>query len=181
MVGQPIGDVKMLDLTPLSGRHVNGLLTLAGDDPDVPWPVSSARSPRQRVVAFVADAQRLRARDARATFAVRDGRRLVGLVVLARVAGSPHQAELGYWIGRSARDRGYATAAARRVVAYGFDTMNLESIVAHCPLSSPASARVLAKLGFRFVGPEPSPGPTPAASPIHRYELTANPRQLATR
>lgn len=62
------------------------------------------------------------------------------------------RAELGYWIGRPYWDRGYATEAARAVVAWGFGTLELHRIHAtHFP-RNPASGAVLRKIGMRHEG-----------------------------
>lgn len=61
-------------------------------------------------------------------------------------------AELGYWIGREYWGRGYATEAARAVVAWAFPALDLHRIHAgHFP-RNPASGRVLRKLGMRHEG-----------------------------
>jgi len=62
------------------------------------------------------------------------------------------RAELGYWIGRPYWGRGYATEAARAVVAWGFESLGLNRIHAsHFP-RNPASGEVLRKLGMRHEG-----------------------------
>lgn len=61
-------------------------------------------------------------------------------------------AELGYWIGKPFWGRGYATEAARAVVAYGFDTLGLHRVFAMAYSRNPTSSRVLEKLGMRWEG-----------------------------
>lgn len=163
-----------LTLVLLGARHASGLTALADDDPDPPWMTIAGHSPRQRVLAFVERAQRLRARGAHAAFAVCDAERCVGIVVLARDQPAPDRAELGYWIGRAHRGQGYATAAARQLVSHGFGRMRLAVAFARCPSANPASARVVEKLGFRFAGLEkPMPEHSMSAGEtIRRYEIT---------
>lgn len=62
------------------------------------------------------------------------------------------RAELGYWVGRPFWDRGYATEAARAVLAWGFDSLGLRRICARHFVRNAASGRVLAKLGMRWEG-----------------------------
>jgi len=62
------------------------------------------------------------------------------------------RAELGYWVGRPLWGRGYATEAARAVLAWGFGALALHRINAHCFVRNSASARVLLKLGMRHEG-----------------------------
>jgi len=61
-------------------------------------------------------------------------------------------AELGYWIGVPYWNRGYATEAARMVVAFGFAYFELHRIKSSCFGSNPASGRVMEKIGMRFEG-----------------------------
>ncbi len=60
--------------------------------------------------------------------------------------------ELGYWVDRPYWGLGYATEAGRAVVEMAFEGLRLESLDAGHYLDNPASARVLAKLGFRPTG-----------------------------
>ena len=62
--------------------------------------------------------------------------------------------ELAYGINRDRWGRGYATEAARACVAYGFDELELERIVADVDPANEASVRVLEKCGFKAVTPE---------------------------
>jgi ribosomal-protein-alanine N-acetyltransferase len=56
--------------------------------------------------------------------------------------------EMGYWLGKPYWGRGFGTEAARRVLAFGFDELKLERIVAGWFEDNTASGRILAKLGF---------------------------------
>jgi len=62
------------------------------------------------------------------------------------------RAELGYWIGVPYWGRGYATEAARQVVAFGFASFRLHRIDSRHFASNPASGRVLEKIGMRREG-----------------------------
>lgn len=62
------------------------------------------------------------------------------------------RAELGYWIGVPYWGRGYATEAARAVLAYGFNALKLHRIWANHFKGNTASARVLQKLGMSYEG-----------------------------
>lgn len=61
-------------------------------------------------------------------------------------------AELGYWIGKPYWNRGYATEAAKAVVAYGFEVLKLNRIHARRFKRNPASGRVLEKIGMQYEG-----------------------------
>lgn len=60
--------------------------------------------------------------------------------------------ELGYWIARPYWGLGFATEAARALIANARDTLRLKRLVAGHFLDNPASGRVLRKLGFRATG-----------------------------
>lgn len=64
-----------------------------------------------------------------------------------------HQrAEIGYWIGVPFWSKGYATEAAREVVRYGFETLNLNRIFGGLFEGNAASRAILLKLGMEYEG-----------------------------
>lgn len=76
---------------------------------------------------------------------------LIGAVGLA--IERPHaMAELGYWIGKPYWNQGYCSEAARAVVEYGFETLELNRVYAHHLKRNPASGRVMRKIGMRHEG-----------------------------
>lgn len=75
---------------------------------------------------------------------------LVGSIGIARRTDGEY--ELGYWIARESWGRGFATEAARAVVALARDSLNIGRLHAGHFLDNPASGRVLAKAGFRSTG-----------------------------
>jgi RimJ/RimL family protein N-acetyltransferase len=62
------------------------------------------------------------------------------------------RAELGYWIGVPFWGNGYATEAARAVVAYGFEKLNLNRIFASHFKGNDKSGMVLKKVGMLHEG-----------------------------
>jgi len=64
------------------------------------------------------------------------------------------RAELGYWLGVPYWGKGYATEAAKALVDYGFETLNLHRIFAGHFAGNSASANVLKKIGMRHEGIE---------------------------
>lgn len=76
---------------------------------------------------------------------------LVGAIGLA--VNKKHQlAELGYWVGKPYWNQGYATEAAREVIRFGFEDMNLHRIQARYMNKNPASGRVMEKIGMQYEG-----------------------------
>jgi RimJ/RimL family protein N-acetyltransferase len=76
---------------------------------------------------------------------------LIGAV--GYMPGSDSSAEIGYWIGKPWWGRGFATEAAQALVRHCFSTARIERLTCCHFVDNPASARVIAKLGFRRVGP----------------------------
>ena len=60
--------------------------------------------------------------------------------------------ELGYWIARPYWGLGFATEAARALIANARDSLRLKRLEAGHFLDNPSSGRVLRKLGFRPTG-----------------------------
>jgi RimJ/RimL family protein N-acetyltransferase len=61
-------------------------------------------------------------------------------------------AELGYWIGKPYWGQGFATEAANAVMAHGYAKSGVRRFLCKHLTGNPASARVIKKLGFRYVG-----------------------------
>lgn len=77
--------------------------------------------------------------------------RLIGEAGLQLLEDGP-EVEVTYTLARDAWGRGYATEAAGAVLAWGFDRLGLERIVAVAYPQNLASRRVMAKLGMRPAG-----------------------------
>lgn len=80
---------------------------------------------------------------------------LVGAIAL-RPSALDHE-HIGFWIGRAHWGHGYATAAARTVVALAFSVLDLERVTASHLARNPASGRVLEKCGLRVLRTESRP------------------------
>jgi len=78
-----------------------------------------------------------------------DGK-LIGAV--GYIEGDDGQAEIGYWIGKPWWGHGFATEAARTLVEYCFNAVHFRRLTCGHFIDNPASARVIAKLGFRRIG-----------------------------
>jgi ribosomal-protein-alanine N-acetyltransferase len=150
-------------IEPVGDEHETRVQELASD-PAVaatsnvpsPYPPDGART-------WIAHAREKREDGLLYAFAVIDSTEgLVGVSSLMAVDRSKGTGDLGYWMGRPYWGRGYATAGARLVVAFGLGELGLTAIRATCLVENTASARVLGKLGFEAYGPGPadSRGPT---------------------
>ncbi len=76
---------------------------------------------------------------------------LIGAV--GYVPATDGSAEIGYWIGRPWWGRGYATEAAEALVRHCFRVERIGRLTCCHFIDNDASARVIAKLGFRPMGP----------------------------
>ena len=88
--------------------------------------------------------------DEQATFALtlRQTQQLVGAIGL--VINRPNgRAELGYWVGIPFWNQGYATEAAREILRFGFEELDLNRIFAQHLTRNPASGRVMEKAGMQ--------------------------------
>jgi len=60
--------------------------------------------------------------------------------------------ELSYWIGKKYKNNGYCTEAAKGIVIYAFEKLNLNRIFARHLGKNPASGKVMEKLGMKCEG-----------------------------
>jgi RimJ/RimL family protein N-acetyltransferase len=72
----------------------------------------------------------------------------LGWCSLTRWNPDYRSASMGYCLGDAAWGHGYATEAARAVLGWAFDTLDLNRVQAETDTRNLASARVLEKLGF---------------------------------
>ncbi|MBN1882562.1 MAG: GNAT family N-acetyltransferase [Deltaproteobacteria bacterium] len=63
-----------------------------------------------------------------------------------------NRGEIGYWMGVPYWNQGYCTEAARAMLAYGFEELNLHKICANHFATNPASGRVMANIGMTREG-----------------------------
>lgn len=84
-----------------------------------------------------------------AAFAIDLGGELIGCVGY-RAHGD--HAEMGYWLGKPFWGRGYATEAASALIQHAFAAEGFAYLTAGHFKENPASARVIAKLGFTPAG-----------------------------
>ena len=81
---------------------------------------------------------------------VEHGGTLIGAV--GYIEGEDAQAEIGYWIGKPWWGHGFATEAAAALIEHCFRVGGFRRLTCGHFIDNPASARVIAKLGFRRIG-----------------------------
>jgi RimJ/RimL family protein N-acetyltransferase len=60
--------------------------------------------------------------------------------------------ELGYWLGRTFRGRGFATEAVQAALVWAHEGWGKKAVLSSYFADNPASARVLDKVGFLYTG-----------------------------
>jgi [ribosomal protein S5]-alanine N-acetyltransferase len=88
-----------------------------------------------------------------ATFAItlRDTGELIGAIGLT-IHSHNQRAEMGYWLGVPYWNRGYTSEAARALIQYAFQELNLNRVYASHFTRNPASGRVMQKAGMKYEG-----------------------------
>ena len=84
-------------------------------------------------------------------FAIALGDEAIGAIGLD-VQPDHDRGEIGYWIGVPYWGRGYMTEAARGVMGWAFESLDLHRIFAQVFTRNPASGRVLQKIGMKHEG-----------------------------
>lgn len=76
----------------------------------------------------------------------------IGQIAYFLVDSKNHFAEIEYCIGGAFQCRGYATEAAKAVIAYGFDKINLHKVQICTKTINAPSKRVIEKCGLTYEG-----------------------------
>lgn len=141
-------------VTPDDAEHLHRLL----NDWEVCKTLQTVPFPYPRLLAdqWIANSVAQRQDGAAYHFAItgnEDGREvLVGAVGLKLISGQ-RRATIGYWVGRRFWGHGVAREAAGRVVRWALANLDLDTVGAVVATDNPASAAVLAGIGFREIGP----------------------------
>ncbi len=138
-------ETERLLLRPFRRTDAAEFAQLAGD-----WAVASKTSDIPYPFSAVQALGWLKPVRGEARFAIeRKGQLIGGAGFYRRPSGA---AELGFWLGRHWWGQGYASEATRAVVRHGFANRRLPGFCSAHFVDNPASARVLAKLGFEPTG-----------------------------
>lgn len=82
-----------------------------------------------------------------------------------------NDAALGYWIGKPYWNCGYATEAAKAMVAYGFREHDIDLIFADYSKRNPASGRVMQKIGMCYADYFPKEPGDDCSEDMIRYKI----------
>ncbi|MEJ2217486.1 MAG: GNAT family N-acetyltransferase [Gemmatimonadota bacterium] len=153
-MSQPTLTTDHLVLRPFTAADADDVQTIAGER-EIAYNTATIPHPYPEGAAeawILAHADAFQAKKG-AVFAItlRETGELVGAVGL-NVEPEHTRAELGYWIGKTFWNHGYATEAARQVVRFGFQAFGLLRLYARAFVRNQASRRVLEKIGMRYEG-----------------------------
>jgi RimJ/RimL family protein N-acetyltransferase len=109
---------------------------------------------REHVERLVQECIRWQSEQPRSKFqlalVLRTTHQLIGTCGIRMARGHAQEAELGYELHPDHWGRGYATEAARHMLAFAFQTLHLQRVWAQCVAENTASMRVLERLGVRY-------------------------------
>lgn len=88
------------------------------------------------------------------TFALvyRKAKYRIGAIELSNIKEEDETASMGYWIGKPFWNLGYCTEAARAILKYGFEELNLNKIHAHHFRHNLASGIIMQKIKMKHEG-----------------------------
>ena len=79
-------------------------------------------------------------------------RRMIGTAGFVTIDGANRCAEIGYVVNPDYQNKGIATEAARELLAYAFDKLNMNRVEARFMKENERSLRVMEKLSMSFEG-----------------------------
>ena len=143
-----------LRLRPFTEADADALFTLHSNPRVLRYWDAPPWRERARAQRFIAACRQLAEDGSGARLAVdrASDETFIGWCALARWNPDHRSAALGYCFEEAAWGHGYATEAARAVLRWAFDTLDLNRVQAEADTRNAASARVLEKLGFVLEG-----------------------------
>ena len=82
---------------------------------------------------------------------LKEEKKIIGTIGFTKFFPEDFGCEIGYTLSQSYWNRGIMTEALKKVLAYGFEVLDLNYIIAHCIVENEQSAKVLLKSGMNFV------------------------------
>ena len=141
-------------LRPFEDGDFDAFYTIQSDEESARWLYNEPRTleqSRELLERKIASDRFFGERDwLSAAVIARETGQLVGDVSLQWGSEEHKTAEIGFIFDRTHHGRGYATEAARAILALAFDGLGFHRVVGRLEPRNTASARVLEKLGMRF-------------------------------
>ena len=150
-------ETARLFLRPLGSAYLEAHHALVGSDPQVTWSGRTNTLEKSRKV--LETHMQHWEEHGFGMWAVLDkgSGELLGHAGLQRLEDTG-EVQVGYYLGRPAWGKGYATEAGKAALRYGFEVLGLEHIVAVARPENLASQHVLSKLGLHHLRDEPHYG-----------------------
>jgi RimJ/RimL family protein N-acetyltransferase len=147
-------ETERLVLRPFEAGDLDALYAIQSDEESARWLYNEPRTlgETQDLLARLVAGDRYSAEGDWLTAAVikRETGQFVGDVTMQWVSELHRTGEIGFIFDRAYQGRGYATEAARALLAFGFDGMGFHRVIGRTEARNTASARVLEKLGMRL-------------------------------
>ncbi|WP_421385322.1 GNAT family N-acetyltransferase [Bacillus salacetis] len=117
----------------------------------VPWEVHKTLSDSEEFLATITNAYEEKRK---LTWAIelKEEKKMIGTIDFVNWVPKHYRAELAYVLSHKHWGRGYMMEAARELIKYGFQNMNLNRVEASIIIENKQSQRVLEKLGLKYEG-----------------------------
>jgi RimJ/RimL family protein N-acetyltransferase len=146
-------ETARLVLRPFEASDLEALQAIQGDEENARWLYHDPRTlgETRELLALKTAGSTLRGEGEwlSAAVVVRVSGELVGDVSLLWSSEAHRQGELGFIFHQAHQGKGYATEAARPLLAFAFESLGLHRVVGRLEPRNVGSARVLEKLGMR--------------------------------
>ncbi len=116
------------------------------------WSERTPEAVQAFVAMFLAQQRAVPRHQFQLAITVQGSDQVIGNCGIRMAAPGAREANMGYELASEQWGKGYATEAARAIVAFGFTDLGLHRIAAECVADNTASARVLARLGMSLEG-----------------------------
>ena len=117
-----------------------------------PWTERSAEDVRAFLQMFLDNQKEEPRNKFQLAVTLKSTGQLIGNCGVRRESADAFEGDIGYELDPDHWGKGYATAATRPILKFGFEEMKLHRICAYCVPENTASAHVLEKLGMRLEG-----------------------------
>jgi ribosomal-protein-serine acetyltransferase len=107
---------------------------------------------RETAAEFIARSRRDAAEGKNLTLGIFRNAVLAGSVGFVSFARHSKRAEIGYWISKHFERQGIITAACRKLIIHGFNSLGLHRIEIRCAVENVRSRAVPERLGFTLEG-----------------------------
>ena len=145
-------ETNRLQLIPLSDEHIPAVQAAAADR-DIADTMISIQHPYPdgEAARYIANLEADRTAGRAFAFAIRanEDDEFCGLIEIRDIDREHEQAELSFWLARTAWGRGYMSEVLSAMLRFSFEDLELNRLYAHHMVRNPASGRVLEKNGFK--------------------------------